>query len=288
MSPNIIACGAHTLTWSPGRPLVMGIVNVTPDSFSGDGLGLQVDAAFDQAVAMMAAGADLVDVGAESTRPGAETVSAEEELNRLSPLLERLASAGIPASVDTYKATVMAQAIRLGAGLINDISALGDPAAASVLAPHEHISVCLMHMQGTPQHMQQSPHYQDVWADVQAFLQQAVAQAEAAGICRSRLILDPGFGFGKTFAHNQQLFQALPQLVATGLPVLVGVSRKAMIGHITGKTVDQRVAGSIAAALWAAQYGAAIVRVHDVAQTVDALKVSWALGPQHEGHKDES
>jgi dihydropteroate synthase len=288
MSQHIISCGTHTLTWSLGRPLVMGIVNVTPDSFSGDGLGLQVDAAFDQALAMMAAGADLVDVGAESTRPGADSVSAEEELNRLLPLLERLVAAGIPVSVDTYKATVMAQAIRLGAGLINDISALSDPPAATALAPHERVAVCLMHMQGTPQHMQQSPHYDNVCADVQAFLQQAVAKAEAAGICRSRLILDPGFGFGKTFAHNQQLFQALPQLVALGLPVLVGVSRKTMIGHITGQPVEQRIAGSVAAVLWAAQYGAAIVRVHDVAQTVDALKVSRALGPQQQGHQHES
>jgi dihydropteroate synthase len=258
----------------------MGVVNLTPDSFSGDGLGLHTDAAFDQALAMMAAGADLVDVGAESTRPGAQAVPAEEEWNRLSPLLARLAAAGIPVSVDTYKAEVMAAAIQLGAGLINDISALADPGAAAILAPHEQVSVCLMHMQGTPQTMQQSPHYDEVWTDVALFLQQAVAKAGSAGIARERLIVDPGFGFGKTFAHNQVLFRALPQLAASGLPVLVGVSRKAMIGQITDKTVEQRMAGSVAAALLAAQYGAAIVRVHDVAQTVDALKVSRALGPQ--------
>ena len=258
----------------------MGIVNVTPDSFSGDGLGCQTDAAFDQAIAMINAGADLIDIGAESTRPGAAVVGAEEEHYRLAPLLERLVKESIPVSVDTYKADVMAEAIRLGAGLINDISALADAGADHALAPHESVSVCLMHMQGTPQTMQQSPVYEDVVAEVVAFLERAAIRATAAGIERERLILDPGFGFGKTFAHNQVLFRALPQLVTLGYPVLVGVSRKAMIGQITDKPVDQRAAGSVAAALLAAQFGAAIVRVHDVAQTVDALKVFRALGPQ--------
>ena len=280
MAEHVIRCGVHRLNWAFGRPLVMGIVNVTPDSFSGDGLGMQTEAAFAQAVAMMEAGADLVDVGAESTRPGAAVVSADEELGRLVPLLERLQAAGIPVSVDTYKATVMAEVIRLGAGFINDISALGDPVAAVTVAPHTDVALCLMHMQGTPQSMQASPDYQDVALEVSGFLAHVAVQAERAGIDRSRLILDPGFGFGKTFAHNQTLFRALPQLVSLGLPVLVGVSRKAMIGHITDKPVDQRVAGSVAAAVLAAQSGAAIVRVHDVAQTVDALKVSRALGPQ--------
>jgi len=280
MAEHVIRCGVHRLNWAFGRPLVMGIVNVTPDSFSGDGLGMQTEVAFAQAVAMMEAGADLVDVGAESTRPGAAVVSADEELGRLVPLLERLQAAGIPVSVDTYKATVMAEVIRLGAGFINDISALGDPVAAVTVAPHTDVALCLMHMQGTPQSMQASPDYQDVALEVSGFLAHVAAQAERAGIDRSRLILDPGFGFGKTFAHNQTLFRALPQLVSLGLPVLVGVSRKAMIGHITDKPVDQRVAGSVAAAVLAAQSGAAIVRVHDVAQTVDALKVSRALGPQ--------
>lgn len=280
MFESTIACGVHQLTWSVGKPLVMGIVNVTPDSFSGDGLGLRSDAAYAQALAMMAAGADLVDIGAESTRPGAGVVSSEEELNRLMPLLERLSREGVPVSVDTYKARVIAEAIRLGAGLINDISALGDPESLNVLAPHPAVSVCLMHMQGKPQTMQQAPAYEDVVAEVCSFLVARVGMATSAGIVRSRLLLDPGFGFGKTFAHNQQLFRTLPQLVALGLPVLVGVSRKAMIGHITDKPVDQRCAGSAAAALLAAQAGAAIVRVHDVAQTVDALKVLRALGPQ--------
>ncbi len=279
MPEKIISCGTHQLSWQPGQPLVMGIVNVTPDSFSGDGLACHVDAAFDQAVAMINAGADLVDIGAESTRPGAAVVNAEEELSRLTPLLERLVGEGIPVSVDTYKSVVMAEAIRLGAGLINDISALADAGVDRVLAPHDSVSVCLMHMQGTPQTMQQSPVYEDVVAEVRTFLEKAIAQAAAAGIARERLILDPGFGFGKTFAHNQILFRALPQLVAIGYPVLVGVSRKAMIGHITDKPVDQRAAGSVAAALLAAQAGAAIVRVHDVAQTVDALKVYRTLGP---------
>ncbi|MFM8501427.1 MAG: dihydropteroate synthase, partial [Fluviibacter sp.] len=259
MPENIISCGTHQLSWRSGNPLVMGIVNVTPDSFSGDGLGCCVDAAFDQAVAMIKAGADLVDIGAESTRPGAAVVDAEEELDRLTPLLERLVATGIPVSVDTYKASVMAEAIRLGAGLINDISALGDAGSDHVLAPHKSVSVCLMHMQGTPQTMQQSPKYEDVVAEVGVFLERAVARATAAGIERERLILDPGFGFGKTFAHNQILFRALPQLVALGYPVLVGVSRKAMIGQITDKPVDQRAAGSVSAALLAAQSGAAII-----------------------------
>lgn len=280
MSDFLIRCGEHALPWAPGRPLVMGIVNLTPDSFSGDGLVSQTDTAFSQALAMMAAGADLVDIGAESTRPGAAEVSADEELSRLVPLLERLQGAGIPVSVDTYKAMVMAESIRLGAGLMNDISALGDPAAAIAVAPHKRVSVCLMHMQGRPRDMQQAPAYEDVVTEVLEFLDAAVARASAAGISRERIILDPGFGFGKTFIHNQRLFRALPSFVATGLPILVGVSRKSMIGEITGRTVDSRMPGSVAAALLAAQSGAAILRVHDVAQTVDALKINWALGPR--------
>ena len=278
MSDHYIPCGCQTLAWSPGRPLVMGIVNVTPDSFSGDGLANRTDAAFDQAMRMMAAGADLLDLGAESTRPGAEAVGQEEELNRLLPLLERLVAAGVPVSVDTYKAAVMGEAIKQGAGLINDISALSDPHAASVVAPHEQVSVCLMHMQGEPHSMQVAPEYSDVVVEVTRFLQAVEARAVGAGIDRSRLILDPGFGFGKTFVHNQALFRALPRLVALGLPVLVGVSRKTMIGHVLDKPVSERMVGSVAAAMLAAQAGAAIVRVHDVSQTVDALKVLQALG----------
>lgn len=278
MTEHVIRCGVHRLSWAHGRPLVMGIVNVTPDSFSGDGLAMQTDAAFAQAVAMMTAGADLVDVGAESTRPGAAVVSADEELDRLVPLLERLQSAGIPVSVDTYKAAVMAEAIRCGAGLINDISALGDPAAAATVAPHADVALCLMHMQGRPADMQKSPVYGDVVAEVQAFLTDVVDRAEVAGVDRTRIVLDPGFGFGKTFIHYQALFRALPCFVATGLPVLVGVSRKSMIGEITGRAVDARTVGSVAAAMLAAQSGAAIVRVHDVGQTVDALRVCQALG----------
>ncbi len=256
----------------------MGIVNVTPDSFSGDGLHQRVDAAFDQAMRMMASGADLLDIGAESTRPGAQPVSAQEELDRLLPLLERLVVAGVPVSVDTVKAQVMAESLRLGVGMINDVTALADPAAADVLAPQADVAVCLMHMQGEPRSMQTAPQYGDVIAEVADFLQRAEAAAVRAGIDRTRLLLDPGFGFGKTFAHNQQLFRALPDLVKLGLPVLVGVSRKTMIGHILGKPVHERAVGSVAAALLAAQYGAAMVRVHDVSETVDALKVLQALG----------
>ena len=256
----------------------MGIVNVTPDSISGDGLHHRVDAAFDQAMRMMGAGAALLDIGAESTRPGAQPVGVQEELDRLLPLLEKLVAAGVPISVDTMKAPVMAESIRLGAGMINDVTALADPAAAAVLAPHDNVAVCLMHMQGEPRSMQNAPVYTDVVVEVRDFLQGAAAAAMAAGIERNRLILDPGFGFGKTFAHNQQLFYALPALVALGMPVLVGVSRKTMIGHVIDKPVTERVAGSVAAALLAAQYGAAILRVHDVPETVDALKILQALG----------
>lgn len=278
MSEYLLRCASHTLTWSLKRPLVMGIVNVTPDSFSGDGLRGQTDAAFDQAMRMMAAGAALIDVGAESTRPGAQHVAVDEELNRLLPLLEKLDAAGVPVSVDTTKAQVMAESIRLGAGLMNDISALGEPEAAGVVAPHAAVSVCLMHMQGEPRSMQAAPEYTDVVAEVRDFLKRAEAAAVTAGIARDRLILDPGFGFGKTFAHNQQLFRALPELVALGLPVLVGVSRKTMIGHVLGKPVNERVTGSVAAAMLAAQYGAAMLRVHDVPETVDALKILQTLG----------
>ncbi len=256
----------------------MGIVNVTPDSFSGDGLHHRVDAAFDQAMRMMGAGAALLDIGAESTRPGAQPVGVQEELDRLLPLLEKLVAAGVPISVDTVKAPVMAESIRLGAGMINDVTALADPAAAAVLAPHDNVAVCLMHMQGEPRSMQTAPQYGDVVPEVADFLQKAEAAAVHAGIDRARLILDPGFGFGKTFAHNQQLFRALPDLVKLGLPVLVGVSRKTMIGHVLDKPVNERVVGSVTAALLAAQYGAAMVRVHDVSETVDALKVLRALG----------
>lgn len=256
----------------------MGIVNVTPDSFSGDGLHHRTDAAFDQGMRMMAAGAHLLDVGAESTRPGAQPVGVEEELDRLLPLLEKLVAAGVPVSVDTVKAQVMAESIRVGIGLINDVTALRDPEAAAILAPYDDVAVCLMHMQGEPRSMQTAPEYGDVVAEVADFLQRAEVTAVRAGIDRSRLILDPGFGFGKTFAHNQQLFRALPDLATLGLPILVGVSRKTMIGHLLDKPVNDRVAGSVAAAILAAQYGAAMLRVHDVPETVDALKVLRALG----------
>lgn len=278
MSEHSLRCGPHSLTWSPGRPLVMGIVNVTPDSFSGDGLHHRVNAAFDQAMRMVDAGAALLDIGAESTRPGAQPVGLQEELDRLLPLLEKLVAAGAPVSVDTMKARVMAESIRLGVGMINDVTALSDPAAAAALAPHANVAVCLMHMLGEPPAMQMAPQYGDVTAEVVGFLQRAEALAVRAGIERKRLVLDPGFGFGKTFAHNQQLFRALPDLVKLGLPVLVGVSRKTMIGHVLDKPVSERIVGSVAAALLAAQYGAAMVRVHDVSETVDALKILHALG----------
>ena len=261
------------------RPRVMGILNLTPDSFSDGGQFLEPARALEQAQRMVEAGADIIDIGGESTRPGAPKVSVEQELARVLPIIERLAAdLSVPLSLDTYKPDVMRAGIAAGVGLINDINALRDPQALTVLAAAPQVAVCLMHMQGTPQTMQQQLQYQDVVQEVTAFLAERLQACEQAGIARARLVLDPGYGFGKTVAHNYQLLRAQPQLIqALGLPILAGLSRKSMLGAVTGRGVEQRLAASVAAATLAAVNGAQIIRVHDVAATVDALNVYQAL-----------
>jgi len=254
----------------------MGVVNVTPDSFSDGGRYLDPAAAVAHARALVDEGADIVDVGAESSRPGAQRVSAGEELSRLVPVLEGLSDLPVPVSVDTAKPEVMHAALRAGASMINDITALTAPGALDVVAP-TGAAICLMHMQGEPRTMQREPSYRDVLAEVAAFLEERVAAAERAGIARERIVVDPGFGFGKTVAHNFELLRDLGRFTEIGLPVLAGWSRKSTLGAITGRSADDRLAGSLAAALLAVERGARIVRVHDVAATRDALAVLAAL-----------
>jgi dihydropteroate synthase len=250
----------------------MGVVNVTPDSFSDGGRFLHPQAAVAHARALIDEGADILDVGAESSRPGAQTVSAEEELSRLMPVLERLGGGAIPVSVDTVKPEVMKAALEAGASMINDIGALRAPGALEAVAG-SGAAVCLMHMQGEPRTMQKDPRYGDVVAEVAAFLEERVAAAERAGIARERIAIDPGFGFGKTVAHNFELLRSLGRIAAIGPPVVAGWSRKSTLGAITGRAADDRLAASLAAALLAVQRGARILRVHDVAATRDALAV---------------
>jgi dihydropteroate synthase len=263
-------CGKFILDLS--RPLVMGIVNVTPDSFS-DG-GRHGTTAIIHAQQLIAEGADIVDIGGESTRPGAEPVGVQQELDRVMPVIEALR--GVPVSIDTFKPEVMAAAIAAGASMVNDINALQDAAAMQIVAAAQ-VAVCLMHKQGNPQTMQLQPDYHDVVAEVSTFLRERVAAAEAAGIARQRIVIDPGFGFGKTLGHNLALLRGLNELTEAGVPVLAGLSRKSMLGALTGQDVSQRMAASVAAALISVQRGAAIVRVHDVRATVDALKVWNAI-----------
>lgn len=257
------------------RPLIMGVVNITPDSFSDGGRFLDPAAAIAQARRLMDEGADLIDLGAESSRPGAAwAVSAEEELRRLLPALQGLRD--LPLSVDTVKPEVMRVALAEGAAMINDINALRTPGALDMVAASD-AAVCLMHMQGSPGTMQDDPTYADVVAEVKAFLQERIDSACAAGIALQRVVIDPGFGFGKTLEHNLELLRHLGEIAALGPPVLAGWSRKSSLGKITGKPADDRLAASIAAALIAAQNGAAILRVHDVAATRDALSVLAAV-----------
>jgi dihydropteroate synthase len=239
-------CGSHRLALS--RPLIMGIINATPDSFSGDGLALDVGRALAQARAFVEDGADILDIGGESTRPGATPVGVEEEIRRVVPLIEALRELDVPLSIDSFKPQVMRAALSAGATLINDINALRAPGALELAAASD-AAVCLMHMQGTPQTMQDNPAYQDVVAEVGAFLAERSAACLAAGIARERIVIDPGFGFGKTPGHNLQLLQGLDRLVASGHPVLVGLSRKSLLGKLTGRKVSERVAASVAAAI---------------------------------------
>ncbi len=254
----------------------MGIVNVTPDSFSDGGHHFRCDVALAHAHQLIQQGADILDIGGESTRPSAKPVSVQEELDRVMPLIEGLRGAPVPLSIDSCKPEVMSAALAAGASMVNDINALQQPEALAAVAASD-AAVCLMHKQGNPQTMQEQPQYQDVLAEVLQFLRVRIAAVEAAGIARERIVVDPGFGFGKTLAHNLVLLRGLDAFNELGVAVLAGLSRKSMLGTITGQDVDHRVHASVAAALLAVQRGAQIVRVHDVRATVDALKVWQAV-----------
>ncbi len=258
-------------------PQVMGILNLTPDSFSDGGHLISVNAAVDHALTMVEQGASIIDVGGESTRPGAVAVSEIEELNRVLPVVEALlpqTQAWI--SVDTSKTTVMSAVIRAGVHLINDVNALQGNGALALVAAAQ-LPVCLMHRQGKPEDMQQAPIYHQVVADVFAFLEQRLIACEQAGMLRSQCLIDPGFGFGKTLAHNVSLLRHLSVFLALNAPLLIGVSRKSMIGSILNRPLDQRLSGGLALAVWSALQGAKIIRTHDVLATVDALKMINAV-----------
>ena len=269
-------CGGKLLDLS--SPQVMGILNITPDSFSDGGVFFAREAALRQAWQMYEAGAAIIDVGGESTRPGARPVSVQEELDRVIPIIETLhAELPVILSVDTSKAEVMREAVQAGAGMINDVYALRREGALDA-ARECDVPVCLMHMQGEPRTMQQEPRYGDVVQEVLQFLRQRIETCRQAGIAREKLLIDPGFGFGKRLQHNLQLMKQLPELGALGCPVLVGVSRKSMLGSLLGgRPVEGRLHASVAAATLAVWLGAAIVRVHDVGATVDAVKVAAAV-----------
>jgi dihydropteroate synthase len=269
-------CGRFTLDLT--RPLVMGILNVTPDSFSDGGRFDSLSRALEHAKKLLAEGADLLDIGGESTRPNAAFVSPEEEMERVLPVLQRLQDCGVPLSLDTRRTEVMRAALEIGVDLINDVSALEDRGALALLTGCS-AGICLMHKQGNPDTMQHDPQYRDVVAEVGGYLTRRVELCLTAGIARARLLIDPGFGFGKTLAHNLALLRALPALEAeAGVPLLVGMSRKTMLGTMTGETVPaERLGASVAVAMEAARRGAAIVRVHDVKATRQALQVLEAL-----------
>jgi dihydropteroate synthase len=271
MNPLTLQCAKHSLNLN--APAVMGILNVTPDSFSDGGRFDSLDRALFQAEKMAADGAAIIDVGGESTRPGAQPVTESEELDRVIPVIEKIhRNLDIVISIDTSKAKVMTEAAAAGAGLINDVMALRAEGALDA-ACNSGLPVCLMHMQGQPRSMQNNPHYNDVVTEVKDFLLERAQQCIASGMNKTQLILDPGFGFGKTLSHNIELFKQLDRLQETGYAVLVGASRKSMIGQITGKAVEQRLAGSLALATMAAMKHANIIRVHDVAETVDVIKM---------------
>jgi dihydropteroate synthase len=270
--PSILACGRFRLHLE--RPLVMGVVNVTPDSFSDGGLFLEPGQAIAHGRRLIQEGADLLDVGGESSRPGAEGVPAAEELRRVLPVLRGLRDAQVPVAVDTVKPEVMRAALDEGAAMINDINALRAPGALEAVAASD-AGVCLMHMRGEPRTMQASPVYVDVVAEVAAFLKERALAVEAAGVARERIVVDPGFGFGKKVEHNLELLRRLAVVTELGYPVLAGLSRKSTLGAITGRPPAERAAASVAAALLAVEGGARIVRVHDVAATKDALAI-WS------------
>lgn len=261
------------MTGSEFQPLVMGILNATHDSFSDGGQYHALEPALSRAEQMIVEGADIIDIGGESSRPGAQPLQLQEELRRVMPLLYALRDCGKPLSIDTYKPEVMREAIAAGVDMINDINGFQASGAIDAVRDSD-CALCIMHMQRDPQTMQVSPYYQDIVADVIAFLLERVAALEAAGIARDRMCIDPGFGFGKTLEHNLALLKCIGQIeAALDLPLLAGLSRKSMIGAISGRPVEERLAGSLAAALVAIKNGAQILRVHDVAETIDALKV---------------
>ncbi len=263
------------------RPQVMGVLNVTPDSFSDGGAFTGAQAAIEHALAMQDAGAAIIDIGGESTRPGAMPVSVAEELDRVLPILEALRNqVSVPLSIDTSKPEVMHAAAQAGAGLINDVMALRRDGALAAAAA-TGLPVCLMHMQGTPATMQDQPQYDDVVTEVGEFLAERAYAAQAAGIPRSQIVLDPGFGFGKTDPQNARLLAQLNVLVALGYPVLAGLSRKSLVGRVLGRALPDRLAGSIAAAALAAWQGARIIRAHDVAETLDAVRLVDYVGATH-------
>lgn len=260
----------------------MGIVNITPDSFSDGGRWVDAEAAIRHALKLREEGADILDIGGESSRPGAAAVSADEETRRVLPVIEALAGCGCVVSVDTMKPQVMRAALDAGATMVNDVMALRAPGALEAVAASD-AAVCLMHMQGEPQSMQQAPHYADVVNEVKRFLQARVQACETAGIGRERLVIDPGFGFGKTLAHNLALLKHLDRLAALGIPVLAGLSRKSMLGTLAGRDVDAREFAGVAANLAAVARGARLVRVHNVAAMRDALAVWNAVEEQQDG-----
>jgi dihydropteroate synthase len=263
-------------------PLIMGIVNTTPDSFSDGERLMSTPAAIDHALKLADLGADILDVGGESTRPGAAFVPAEEEMRRVLPVIEALAGRGRVVSVDTRKPEVMRTALDAGAVMVNDVMALRAPGALETVAATD-AAVCLMHMQGEPQTMQQAPHYGDVVGEVRQFLHDRMTACISAGVIRERIVIDPGFGFGKTLDHNLALLKQLELLSALGAPVLVGMSRKSMLGELTGRAVDQREFAGVAAHLLAVANGARLVRVHDVAAMRDALAIWNAIGENEDG-----
>jgi dihydropteroate synthase len=268
-------CNGKSLDLS--RPRVMGVLNVTPDSFSDGGEFFSADSAVERALAMEREGAAIIDIGGESTRPGAEPVPVDEELRRVIPVIEALVPhLRVPVSVDTHKPEVMRAAVAAGAGMINDVNALRTPGALQAAAG-AGVPVCLMHMQGEPRTMQTDPQYDDVAEDVRAFLRHRVGVCEQAGIDAERILLDPGFGFGKTVRHNLDLLARLETVEAMGFPVVVGLSRKSMIGKLLGLEVGERLAASLALAVLAVERGATLVRTHDVAATWQALQISAAL-----------
>jgi dihydropteroate synthase len=273
--PIVLHCGAYRVDLS--QPVVMGVLNVTPDSFSDGGAYPDLQAVLDRGRQMVAEGAAIVDVGGESTRPGSLGVDAMEEMRRVLPVIEALASElAIPLSIDTRKPEVMRAAIKAGASMVNDVGALRESGALETVA-RSTVAVCLMHMQGEPATMQQAPTYDNVVAEVREFLETRVAACRGVGIASDRLVIDPGFGFGKTLAHNLQLLDRLAGLRCGDLPLLVGLSRKGMIGALTGRPTGERLAGSLALATLAVGRGASIIRAHDVAETVDAVRVAAAV-----------